>query len=71
MTVTTCDICNQKINGFQHFHVLFPSGTHPHSGAKMNETKDICVTCLKKLPLQVDSSFQSVLDKYKFIPSEE
>jgi hypothetical protein len=69
MKITTCDICNAKIDDYV-IRIEMGDGEHPHNGTLMYKTVDCCAECASALELECKQEYSDVLkiiDHYKKI----
>lgn len=67
MVKITCDLCKREIKTISAIRVEFCDGEHPHAGATMHKTTDVCETCARRVSaikvLRSDLEFDDVVEK--------
>ena len=59
MKVTYCDICNEPND--ENFQATVLNGEHPHNGSTVYKDIDICISCLKKIKLQLNMELDDII----------
>jgi len=59
MKITYCDICNEPNNEVIQATVF--NGQHPHNGSTVYKDIDICLSCLKKIKLQLNMELDDII----------